>query len=65
MLVPSILAVWMLGVAAIAVAERHNIADVPDLWEGSGLLWVLVLGWPVTLALFLAGFRFGDEDEGQ
>jgi hypothetical protein len=63
MLVTSILAVWMLGVAAIAIAERRNIADVPDLWEGSRLLWVLVLGWPVTLALFVAGGPFIDNEE--
>lgn len=63
MLVPSILAVWMLGVAAIAVFERRSIADVPDLWEGSGLLWVLVLGWPVTLALFVAMGPFIQEGE--
>jgi hypothetical protein len=58
-----LIAAWMLGVAVIAVNERRSLADHPDLWVGSRLLWVLVLGWPVSLALFVAMGPFLEDDE--
>jgi hypothetical protein len=58
-----LLAAWMLGVAVIAVNERLNLGDTPDLWVGSRLLWVLILGWPVSLALYVAMGPFLGEDD--
>ena len=63
MIAPLLIAVWMLGVAVIAINERRTLTHHPDLWVGSRLLWVLVLGWPVSLALHVAMGPFID-DEG-
>ena len=60
-----VIAAWMLGVAVIAVNERRSLAEHPDLWVGSRLLWVLVLGWPVSLALFVAMGPFIDDTPNQ
>jgi hypothetical protein len=58
-----LIAAWMLGVAVICVAERRNIADNPDLWVGSKEFPLLVLGWPVSLVIFLVIALSADRDE--
>ena len=65
MIAPALIAIWMLGVAVIAINERRTLTDYPDLWVGSRLLWLMVLAWPVSLAIHLALEPFIDDaDEG-
>lgn len=63
MIITALIAIWMLGVAVLAVNERRTLTDYPDLWVGSRLLWAMVLAWPVSLTLHLALEPFVDDGD--
>lgn len=60
----ALIAIWMLGVAGLAVGLRQTEA-APDYWEGDNWLWLIAL-WPLLLPLLLlVGITLSYLDERQ